>query len=67
MGVMGFTWAHATGTHLYTVYDVHPFLGQELAARGAMRAGLNWHFARPPVRDLDYEMDVRGVMREIVL
>jgi hypothetical protein len=44
-----------------------PFLADELAARGAMRAGLSWHFARPPVRDLDYEMDVGGVMREIVL
>ena len=67
MGLMGFSWEDATGTHLYTVHDVHPFLAEELAARGAMRAGLSWHFARPPVRDLDYEMDVRGVRREIVL
>jgi hypothetical protein len=57
----------ATGTHLYTVHDVHPFQADELAARGVMQAGLTWHFARPPVRDLEYEMDVRGVMREIVL
>jgi hypothetical protein len=67
MKAMDFSWADTTGTHLYTVFDVHPFLADELAARGAMRAGLNWHFARPPVRDLDYEMDVRGVIREIVL
>jgi hypothetical protein len=31
-----------------------------------MQAGLTWHFARPPVR-VEYEMDVRGVAREIVL
>jgi hypothetical protein len=29
--------------------------------------GLSWHFARPPVEDLDYEMDVRGVSSEIVI
>jgi hypothetical protein len=67
MQMMGFSWKDATGTHLYTVHDVHPFLADELAARGAMQAGLTWHFARPPVRDLEYEMDVRGVTRKIVL
>ena len=67
MAALGFKWADATGTHLYTVYDVHPFIEEELAARGAMFSGLSWHFSRPPVQDLDYEMDVRGVAREIVL
>jgi hypothetical protein len=67
METMGFSWADSTATQLYTVYDVHPFLAEEIAARGAMSSGLNWHFSRPPVHDLDYEMDVRGIMREIVL
>jgi hypothetical protein len=35
--------------------------------RGATPAGLTWHFARPPVLELDYEMDVRAAAREIVL
>lgn len=67
MKALGFDWSNATGTHLYTVYDVHSFLEDEIVRRGAMRAGLGWHFARPPVRDLDFEMDVRGVRRERVL
>lgn len=67
MDALGFTWSGATGTHLYTVYDVHPFVADELVQRGAMPAGLTWHFARPPVEDLDYEMDVRGVWRELVI
>ena len=29
--------------------------------------GLTWHFARPPVIDLEYEMDCRRVMREVVI
>ena len=40
---------------------------RRIVARGAMHAGLTWHYARPPVQGLDYEMDVRGVAREIVM
>jgi hypothetical protein len=64
---LGFDWFAATGTHVYTVYDLYPFLQDEIVGRGATPAGLTWHFARPPVKDLDYEMDVRGIAREIVL
>jgi len=64
---LGFSWADATASQLYTVHDVHPFLADELVARGATPGGLTWHFARPPVVDLDYEMDVRGVPRELLL
>ena len=67
MAALGFDWANATATQLYTVYDIHPFLGDELVKRGATPAGLTWHFARPPVQELDYEMDVRAVAREILL
>ena len=67
MRALGFGWTDATGTHVYTVHDVHPFLKDEIALRGAMRSGLTWHLARPPVSELDYEMDVLGIAREVVL
>lgn len=67
MKALGATWADSTGTHLYTVYDVHPFLEREIVGRGAASSGLSWHFARPPVQDLDYEMDVRAVSTELVV
>jgi hypothetical protein len=67
MRALGATWTDATGTHLYTVYDIFPLLEREIVARGASRNGLSWHYARPPVADLDYEMDVRGVSTEIVI
>lgn len=67
MAVLGFQWSDASATQLYTVYDVHPLLGEELIKRGAAPAGITWHFARPPVQELDYEMDARGVAREIAL
>jgi hypothetical protein len=67
MQALGVGWQDATATQVYTVHDLHPFLADEIARRGAMPAGLTWHFARPPVQGLDYEMDVRGVRRETVI
>lgn len=60
-------WSGTTAVQLYTVYDVHPFLADELVRRGAMPSGLTWHFNRPPVDGLDYEMDCRGISVERVL
>jgi hypothetical protein len=40
---------------------------EELVGRGAMRSGLTWHFARPPVVDLEFEMDCRRVTWETVI
>ena len=67
MTALGFGWADVTATQVYTVYDIHPFLADEIVRRGAARAGLTWHYARPPVQGLDYEMDVRGLARELVI
>lgn len=64
---LGFNWHDVTATQVYTVFDLYPFLADEIASRDAMRGGLTWHYARPPVQGLDYEMDVRGVAREIVV
>ena len=66
MAALGFGWGDATATQVYTVYDFHSLVAAEIAGRGAMAAGLTWHFARPPVQGLDYEMDVRGVATELV-
>jgi hypothetical protein len=67
MGALGFGWADVTGVQIYTVYDVMPFLADDIVRRGAARHGVTWHYARPPVIDLEYEMDVRGVHAERVL
>lgn len=66
MAAFGFTWQQTTAVQLYTVHDIHPFVGDELVRRGALRHGLTWHFNRPPVLDLEYEMDCRSVHLEHV-
>jgi hypothetical protein len=64
LGVLGFSWMDTSATQLYTVHDIHPFLAGEIVSRGAAHSGLIWHYCRPPVVDLEYEMDCRGVAIE---
>lgn len=67
MALLGFGWKDATDVGLYTMFDVHPFLEEILARRLGGNMGLDWHYSRPPVNYLDYEMDTRGVARNLVL
>jgi hypothetical protein len=63
----GFGWNDTTAAQAYSVHDFHAVMADELVRRGATRSGLTWHFARPPVIDLEYEMDCRRVTRETVI
>jgi hypothetical protein len=65
--LLGFTWRDAGSTQAYTVQNIGHLVGEVLAARGACEGGLAWHYARPPVVNLEYEMDVRAPAREIVI
>ena len=67
MAALGFSWADASAAQVYTVHDLHPFLASEIVRRGAAAGGLTWHYCRPPVRGLEYEMDCRHVVREDVV
>jgi hypothetical protein len=67
LGLFGFGWKDTTAAQAYSIRDFHPVIVDELVRRGAARSGLTWHFARPPVVDLEYEMDCRRVMRETVI
>jgi hypothetical protein len=66
LSALGFSWADTTAAQVYTVHDLHPFLAEEIVRRGAAQGGLTWHYCRPPVVELEYEMDCRGVNLERV-
>jgi hypothetical protein len=63
---LGFSWQDSMVTQAYTVHDIGPLVRQELVQRGAARAGLTWQYTRPPIVDMEYEMDVRRVANELV-
>ncbi len=64
---LGFGWQNAISTQAYTVHDIGALVGEEIVKQGAAPGGLCWHFSRPPVVNLEYEMDVRGAARELVI
>lgn len=67
MAALGTGWAEVTATQVYTVHDIHPLIGPEIVARGAAAGGVTWHYDRPPVVDLEFEMDCRSVAEEWVV
>jgi hypothetical protein len=59
-------WSDVTVSGIYTVHDIRPFLVQELLKRLAEGGahGLTWHYSRPPIESIEYEMDLRGCVTE---
>jgi hypothetical protein len=64
LSALGFSWADAVSTQVYTVRDIGPLIEDEIVRRGATPGGLTWHLCRPPVINVEYEMDVRGTAFE---
>jgi len=76
MGVMqarlaglGAAWTDVTAVDIYTAHPLESFLATEvLAAMGpAAIHGVHWYLSHPPVAGLAFEMDLRGVRREVRL
>ena len=66
---LGADWPDVTTTDVYTVHDIYPLLPHEILPRlgAAKRHGITWHYTRPPIVSIEYEMDLRGCRREIVI
>jgi hypothetical protein len=62
---LGASWDAAGVTQVYTVHDFHPLV-REIAAR-ASASSLVWHYCRPPIAEIEFEMDVRRVSVEQML
>lgn len=63
---LGMAWADVSGVGVYTVQPLHPFLESTLAPslHEANNCGVHWHYSRPPIAGLEFEMDLRGVRVE---
>ena len=64
---LGVAWGSSTFLQVYTVHDIHPFLAEEIVAPSGGHHGFVWHYTRPPIVTIEYEMDVRGVSQEVVI
>jgi hypothetical protein len=64
MALLGFGWSDASAVQVYTVHDFHPLMIEDIMHSGAGRQGVVWHFDRPPVVDIEFEMDCRRTQIE---
>jgi hypothetical protein len=65
--LLSIDWDAVTGIQTYSVHDVFPALETQLVARNLFRHGITHYLNRPPIRDLEFEMDCRGIYREHVI
>ena len=66
---LGGDWSRVTAIDIYTAQPIHGFLADEILKRAGDAAihGVHWYPSRPPIQGLEFEMDLRGVARELVL
>lgn len=63
---LGLSWADVTCVNLYCVHPPTSFLEQEMLHVMGRHAwlGVHWHYARPPIIEIEFEADLRGTAIE---
>jgi hypothetical protein len=56
-------WSHVSTVNVYTIHPIDRLMDPVLLARvpATGRCGATWHPARPPVEEIEFEMDLHGV------
>jgi hypothetical protein len=69
VGGMNVAWSDVTQSNIYTVHNIYPLMEPAImpSLHEGGRHGVRWHFARPPVLEIEFEMDLRGLRREITV
>jgi hypothetical protein len=69
LGALGAGWPDVTAVNVYTAHPIESYLADIILRRLGVAAihGVTWHLSHPPVRDLAFEMDMRGVARRLYL
>jgi hypothetical protein len=66
---LGVSWPDVTTIDIYTPQPIDSFLADTVLRPAGPAAihGVRWFPSQPPIAGLEYEMDLRGVAREILL
>jgi hypothetical protein len=66
---LGGDFSRVTAIDIYTAQPIHALVLDEVLrpAGAAAIHGVRWYPSRPPIQGLDFEMDMRGVARELVI
>lgn len=65
---LGVDWPQVSTVNVYTAYSLTPLLPEIVLGRigSASIHGATWHFSRPPIEEIEYEMDLRGTHVELI-
>lgn len=60
-------WPLVTKANVYTAHSLLPLFPEILLRRMSPAGihGVTWHFTRPPIEEIEFEMDIRGTCTEL--
>jgi hypothetical protein len=66
---LGADWPLVNAIDIYTIHSLDSILPEIVLNRAgpASAHGTRWHYTRPPITDIEFEMDLRGVRTEVHL
>lgn len=64
---LGLAWATVSRANVYTAHSITELLPDIILSRMGAAAihGVHWHFSRPPIEEIEFEMDLRGTSTEL--
>jgi hypothetical protein len=64
---LGLDWAMVTMANVYTAHSITELLPTVILNRMAAAGihGVHWHFSRPPIEEVEFEMDLRSTRTEL--
>jgi hypothetical protein len=64
---LGGDWSQASTVEIYTIHPIDGLLPEIVLGRIGSAAihGVHWHYTRPPIEEIEFEMDLRCVRTEI--
>jgi hypothetical protein len=69
MRALGGDWSRITRINVYTAQPIHGIAEEDILKLAGPAAvhGVHWYPSRPPIQGLEFEVDMRGVARELML
>ena len=66
---LGADWADVSTIDVYTAHSLTPLLPEIILKRAGLAAihGVKWHYSAPPILEIEFEMDLRGVRSETIV
>lgn len=66
---LGADWSRVNAIDVYTAHSLDTVLPQLVLNRAGPASihGVRWHYSRPPITDIEFEMDLRGTRTEVHL